>query len=348
MSNILKDLGNEYAGLASDDTIFSDITSFIDSGSYSLNALLSSNIYNGYASGRIVLVGSASQSGKSYLAISGAKTFLDSNPEGLVFYFESEGAITKSMLEKRGIDLSRFLIIPVVTIQEFRTQVVKIIDKYEAEPRESRKPIFILLDSMGMLSTDKEIGDAQSGSEAKDMTRASTLRSVFRVLTLKLGRANVPLFVTNHVYDAIGQGLYAAPVQSGGKSAIYAASTILTLSKAKEKDSSGNITGAVVTITSNKSRLTRENMKIKTLIKYQGGLDRYYGLLDIAEAAGVFVKDGSRYKLKDGTKIYGKTIQENPEKYYTKEILDEINEYVKEAFSYGSTLELPMQTDSEQ
>lgn len=330
---------NEFASVAAEGIAAGDVAGYIDSGSYVLNALLSADIYGGYSSNKITLVGSPSSTGKSYLAISAAKNFLHQNPNGIVFYFESESAITKDMLVSRGVDVSRTVIIPVVTVQDFKKQAVRILDNYEKEPVDERQPLFFVLDSMGMLSTNKEIEDSSSGSDTKDMTRAGQLKAAFRVLTLRMGRSNCPLFVTNHVYADMGGGPYASAIQGGGTGALYSSSTILTLTKAKEKDNSGDVVGAIVSVTATKSRLTRENTKVKCLIRYDGGMDRYYGLLTLAEEAGIFKKVGTRYELEDGRKIYGKTINENPEEYYTKDVLDRINEYVKKTFAYGATQE---------
>lgn len=338
---------NEFASVAEDGISAGDIAGYIDSGSFVLNALLSADIYGGYASNKITMVGSPSSTGKSYFAISAAKNFLEKNPNGIVLYFESESAITKDMLKSRGVDVGRTAVIPVVTVQDFKKQAVRIIDNYEKESPEDRQPLFFILDSMGMLSTDKEIADSSSGSDTKDMTRAGQLKAAFRVLTLRMGRANCPLFVTNHVYADIGGGPYAGVVQGGGTGSIYSSSVILTLTKAKEKDSDNNVIGAVVSVTATKSRLTKENTKVKCLIRYDGGLDRYYGLLEIAEAAGVFKKMGTKYELPDGRKLYGKTINENPKSYYTPEILERINEYVKKAFAYGLTTETPIYDSGE-
>lgn len=142
--------------------------------------------------------------------------------------------------------------------------------------------------------------------------------------------------------------LLANGIVSHNSGAIYAASSVLTLSKAKEKDLSTNeTTGVIITITATKSRLTKENTKIKCLVKYDGGLSRYYGLLELAEAAGIFKKISTRYELEDGTKVFGKAINENPEKYYTPAALEKINEYIKKVFSYGASSEKPFDVEED-
>merc|ERR1712224_806515 len=112
---------------------------------------------------------------------------------GAVIYFESESAITKEMIEERGIDSNRMIIVPVVTVQEFRQQAISILDKYLETDESKRPPMMFCLDSLGMLSTTKEIEDTAAGKETRDMTRAQIVKGAFRVLTLKLGRAKVPM-----------------------------------------------------------------------------------------------------------------------------------------------------------
>lgn len=271
----------------------------------------------------------------SFFALGAAKHFLEQNPTGIVLLFESESAITKSMLVERNIDVNRFGVIPISTVQEFRTQALKIIENYEKESPKDRAPLFFILDSLGMLSTAKEMIDSAEGSDTRDMTRAQLIKATFRVLTLRLGRANIPMVVTNHVYAAVGAGLYAGNIQSGGSGSQYASSTILSLTKAKEKDATNEVIGAIISVTATKSRLTKENSKIKCLIRYDGGLDRYYGLLDLAEEAEIFKKVSTRYEMPDGSKVFGKAIMNNPNKYYTKDILDQLDEFCKKKFLYG-------------
>jgi RecA/RadA recombinase len=337
ITDFLKLTGNEFASVAADGIAAGDISGWVDSGSYALNALLSGDIYKGFPGNKIVVIGADPATGKTFFALGAAKNFLDQNENGIVICFETESAITSDMLKERGIDVKRFGIVPVSTVQEFRTQALRIIDNYEKQDKEERPPLFFILDSLGMLSTDKEMGDSVEGKDARDMTRAQLLKAAFRVLTLKLGRAGIPMLVTNHVYDDISGGPYASKKQSGGSGAVYASSTILGLSKAKERDTSTNeVTGVIITVTAIKSRLTKENSKVKCLIRYDGGLDRYFGLLELAEEAGVFKKVSTRYELENGTKVFGKTIVENPEKYFTDDVLKRINEYVKRKFCYGN------------
>lgn len=333
-TSLLKETGNEYASIADDGIEAGDITGLIDTGSYTLNAQLSGSIYGGLPANKVTALAGEPSTGKTFYAINVCKQFLQDNPEGFVFYFESESAISKDMLEDRGVDVKRIAIMPVATVQEFRTQAVKILDKYLEQ--KNRKPMFFVLDSLGNLSTEKEMQDIADGKDTRDMTRAQLVRGAFRVLTLKLGKAKVALLVTNHVYDVVGS--YVPTKKMGGGSGLeYAASTIVFLSKKKDKmlDDEDGRTGAVITSHTKKARLTIEDKKIETWLNYSTGLDRYYGLLALAEQAGIVKKVSTRYEFPNGSKDFEKAIKKNPEKFFTKDVLDSIDEYCKSEFLYG-------------
>jgi len=336
-TSLLKEIDNEYAGIADDGIEAGDVTGFIGTGSYSLNALLSGSIYGGLPANKVTALAGEPSTGKTFYAINIVRQFLRDNDNGFVFYFESESAISKQMLTDRGIDTKRVAVVPVATIQEFRTQAVKILDKYiEDKANKERPPMLFVLDSLGNLSTDKEMADIADGKDTRDMTRAQLVRGAFRVLTLKLGKAKVPLIVTNHVYDVVGS--YVPTKKMGGGSGLeYAASTILFLSKKKDKDKDGGVSGAIITANLKKARLTIENKKVETLLDYATGLDPYYGLLDLAEKFGIIKKVSTRYELPDGTKAFESVILMNPEKYFTQDILDQIDEACKNEFLYGKS-----------
>ncbi len=336
--DLLKDLakasGNELAGVVSDGIVAGDVDGYIDTGSYILNALVSGDIYRGIPSNKITALAGESATGKTFFALGMVQKFLDDNPEGNVVYFESESALTQEMLEERGIDTSRILLVPVTTIEEFRTQAVNIIDGFDAKKKGDEK-IFFVLDSLGMLSTIKETEDIGSGKNVRDMTKAQVIKGTFRVLTLKLGKVGIPMIVTNHTYDVIGS-MFPQKEMGGGSGLKYAASSIIYLSKKKEKDGT-EVIGNIIHCKNQKSRLTVENKMVDVRLTYDKGLDRYYGLLDLALKYGIFKQTSTRIELPDGKTQFGKTINNNPETYFTPEILDQLNECAKKEFKYGNT-----------
>tara|TARA_R100000742_G_C4276074_1_gene96918 strand:- start:515 stop:1537 length:1023 start_codon:yes stop_codon:yes gene_type:complete len=336
LKQIIKDTGNEYASLVSEGVEAGDVDTFIDTGSYMFNALVSGSIYGGIPSNKITAVAGESATGKTFFVLGMCKHFLDNNPDAGVIFFESESALTKKLIEDRGIDSSRMVIMPVTTVQEFRHQSLSVAEKYLEQDEADRKPLLFVLDSLGMLSTTKEVEDTADGKETRDMTRAQVLKAAFRVLTLKLGRAKVPMVITNHTYDVVGA--YMPMKEMGGGSGLkYAASTIVYLSKKKDKEGT-EVVGNIIHCKTQKSRLSKENMMVDVRLRYDTGLDKYYGLLDLCTKYGIFKQVSTRIELPDGTKQYAKSIYSDPEKYFTDDILKQIDEAAQKEYSYGNEI----------
>jgi RecA/RadA recombinase len=333
--NLIKEVGDEDTSMAIDGIGSAEFGSFIDTGSYALNAVLSGSIYGGVPDNKVTAFAGESATGKTYFVLGIVKSFLDKHQNGGVVYYDTEAAVTKGMMEQRGIDVNRVIISEPDTIQKFKTHALKMIDAYEKQPDGERPPMMFVLDSLGLLSTTKEMEDSLEGKETRDMTKAQMIKAAFRVLTLKLAKVKVPMLVTNHVYELVGS--YVPTKELGGGTGLkYAASTIAMLSKKKEKDGDGEVIGNLIKVKMYKSRLSKENQDISVLLTYDKGLDKYYGLLELAEKYEIIKKVSTRYELPDGTKVFGKEINTNPEKYFTKEVLEKIEEAAKKEFSYGA------------
>ena len=330
LKDVIKEIGDDYATVANK---IDDTERTIDTGSYIFNALVSGSVFGGVSANKITAIAGETSTGKTYFSLAIVKNFLDKHPDGGVMYFDTESAITKGLLESRGIDLERVGIINVVTIEQFRNRALTVVDKYLGLEESDRKPMMFVLDSLGMLSTEKEIKDALDDKQVRDMTKSQLVKGAFRMLTLKLGQANVPLIVTNHTYDVIGA--YVPTKEMGGGSGLkYAASTIIYLSKGKEKDGT-EVVGNIIKAKTVKSRLSRENRQVEIRLFYdERGLDRYYGLLDLAEKHGVIKKVANRYEI-DGKKVYAKEVYKNPEKYFTPELMQALDEVSLKEFTYG-------------
>ena len=330
LKEIVKEIGDEFTQIASD---IDETEKFIDTGSYIFNGLVSGSIYGGVSSNKITAIAGESSTGKTFFSLAVVKNFLDSNPDGYCLYFDTEAAVNKGLLESRGIDLKRLVVINVVTIEEFRSKALRAVDIYLKTPIEDRKPCMFVLDSLGMLSTEKEITDALNDKQVRDMTKSQLVKGAFRMLTLKLGQANVPLIVTNHTYDVIGS--YVPTKEMGGGSGLkYAASTIIYLSKAKEKDGK-EVIGNIIKAKTHKSRLSKENKQVSIRLYYdERGLDKYYGLLELGEIGGLWKNVAGRYEI-NGKKVYGKQILANPEDYFTPEVMQALDETASKEFSYG-------------
>ena len=334
LDSVIKDSGNEFASIVSDGVAAGDVTSFVDTGSYIFNAVVSGSLFGGIPSNKVTALAGESSTGKTFFALSVVRSFLNNNPNGGVIYFESESALSKDMIESRGIDSSRMVIFPVATIEEFRTQACRIVDKYLKESKDDRQPLMFVLDSLGMLSTSKEMEDVANDKQVRDMTKSQLIKGAFRVLTLKLGQASIPMIVTNHTYDVIGS--YIPTKEMGGGTGLkYAASTIIYLGKKKEKDGT-ELVGNIIKCEAKKSRLSKEGSKVETRLYFdERGLDKYYGLLELGEKYGVFKRVGNRIAI-GGSNVYPKSILSDPEKYFTDEVMAKLEEAAKQEFSYGN------------
>ena len=335
LDTVIKDSGNEFASVVSDGVAAGDITSYVDTGSYIFNAVVSGSLFGGLPSNKVTALAGESSTGKTFFALSVVRNFLDANPTGGCIYFESESAISKEMIETRGIDSNRMIIMPVGTIEEFRTQACRILDKYLKEPKDERVPMLFVLDSLGMLSTTKEMEDVANDKQVRDMTKSQLIKGAFRVLTLKLGQAQVPMIVTNHTYDVIGS--YVPTKEMGGGTGLkYAASTIIYLSKSKERDSKKEVVGNIIKCEAKKSRLTIEGSKVATRLFFdERGLDKYYGLLELGIEYGVFGKNGNRVLIGESS-VYPSAVLADPEKYFTPEVMEQLEVAAKKEFSYGN------------
>ena len=321
--------GNEYASKVADGML-GNVNDYIDTGSYILNALLSGSLHKGLPTNKITAFAGESATGKTFFLLGICKQFLSDNPSGGVLYFESESALTPEMIAEREIDTSRFIQLPVATIQEFAHQASRVVDKHIEK---GDRPLLLCLDSLGMLSTAKEVGDVSEGADKVDMTKARIVKGAFRVLTLKLAKAGIPLLVTNHTYKQVGT-MFPQDVMGGGSGLQYAASNIVFLSRRKEKDGT-DVIGNVIHCKNFKSRLTKENKKVDVLLTYDQGLNRHYGLLDLAEKYGIISKVSTRYELPDGSKIFGKQIMSEAEKYFTDDIMKALEVVANKEFTYG-------------
>ena len=334
LDSVIKDSGNEFASKVSDGVAAGDTSSFVDTGSYIFNAVVSGSLFGGIPSNKVTALAGESSTGKTFFALSVVRNFLDNNSNGGVIYFESESALSKDIIESRGIDSKRMVIFPVATIEEFRTQAVRIVDKYMKEPKEERQPLMFVLDSLGMLSTSKEMEDISNDKQVRDMTKSQLIKGAFRVLTLKLGQAGIPMIVTNHTYDVIGS--YVPMKEMGGGAGLkYAASTIIYLSKSKEKEGT-DLVGNIIKCEAKKSRLSKEGAKVATRLFFDDrGLDKYYGLIELGEKYNVFKRVGNRIAI-GGSNVYPKSILGDPEKYFTDEVMAKLEEAARTEYSYGN------------
>lgn len=332
--SFMKSLGDPDIHLADEALSSSEFSGHIDTGCYIFNAQISGSLFGGVQDNKTIVYSGDSGVGKTFMALGTIKHFLDSNPKNLVFYFDTEAAVNREMFVSRNIDPKRVIIIEPTTVQMFRTKVMKILSEYAKRPKETRPNLFFVLDSMGGLSTTKEIEDSTDGKDTRDMTRAQLLKSTFRVIRLEMAKLKVPMIVTNHVYSIVGSYI-PTKTQSGGTGLVYASDCIVNFSKSKDKED-GQVVGVILKSRMEKARLSKEQTTVELKLSYKTGLDRYYGLLDLAEEYNVVEKIGNKFTFPDGRRAFRSEIEDNPESYWTQEMLDMLEDCAKDKFSYGS------------
>lgn len=345
LKQVIKDTGNPYASICSNGTVY-DSTGFIDLGNYLLNKQAGGDMFAGAPSNTCSCFAGHEGVGKTYVILGIIKAFLDANKEGVVTLFESEGAIKKKSLVERGIDVERVALHPISTIEEFRFECNKAIDSYGEIETKERFPYLIALDSLGMLSDDKEMGDAQKGENKSDMGgHARRVKATFRVIRQKLARFNIPLFLTNHLF-ADPNAFIPTHKVAGGSGLKYAADSIFILNKKKIKagEESFEDGGIAVTCTGSKMRDTRPFTVIPFTINFSRGVTRYSGLFDFCLEAGLIVKSGMQYSFlpeidEERIRFYKKSILEEPETYFTLPILQKLNTAMDPIFHFGSSVE---------
>lgn len=266
---------------------FSEVDEWIPTGNYLLNAQLSGTLFGGIPNTRSLGLMGDPGTGKSFVCLNVAR---EAQKKGYdVIYCDTEGAIDKSSAIKFGIDANKVRYQPIKTVTEFQTFVANLLELVKKAKASGANPkILLILDSLGMLSTDKELRDAIEGKNAADMgAKAKELRKLFRVITLDLTAAKIPLVCTNHVYA--GGGYIPTKESSGGDGPIFAMSVISFLSKAQLKEGNSTTkTGIIVTSNLKKSRFTIPE-PVKFHISFLNGMNPYVGLQDFVswEACGI-------------------------------------------------------------
>jgi RecA/RadA recombinase len=329
--NMVKELNDENTHLLSDGNNSAEFTGWIDTGSFILNALVSGSLYGGVPNNKVVALAGEQATGKTFFALGMVKNFLEQNKDGGTIYYDTEAAVTKDMMETRGIDTNRLIVAEPQTIQQFRHHGLQVLDRY-IDSKES-PPMMMVLDSLGQLSTTKEMEDSTEGKETRDMTKAQVIKATFRTLGLKLAKAQVPMIITNHTYDVVG-AYVPTKEMSGGSGLKYTASTILFLSKKRDKDVDKG-EGNLIKVTAEKSRFTKEKKQVEVRLSYTHGLDRYYGLLDLAEQYNIVKKVSTRYEFPDGSKHFGKAINSDPQRFFTEDIMNRLERAAAEEYKYG-------------
>lgn len=336
IADLIKSIADDNTTLLAEGKNSAEITGYIDTGSYMLNLLLSGDMFHGMPDNKILALAGETTTGKTYLAKSICRGFMQGDEEAIVSYCDTESSVTSESFADSDMDPTRVIITEKRTIEEFRFFLNTLLNSYEG--MKDRPRLLAVLDSLGGLISDKLVEDTAKGKAVADPgRRAQVIKQTFQLYTLKLAQLRVPMIVTNHTYTTIGTYVPMKEM-AGGSGLKYFADYILFLSKSKvrDKDDKKVVTGIEVTVTNVKNRLARENASVDVLINYDHGLDRYYGLLEAAVDCGlVDTKNGGWYIFPGGTKVQRPAIDENPAAFFTEELLKDLNDLLKPQFNYG-------------
>jgi RecA/RadA recombinase len=284
-----------------------------------LNIAFSGAIDGGITPGLTVLAG-PSKHFKSNLGLIGVRAYFNKYPDAVCLFYDSEFGISQDYIASHGIDTERVIHIPIEHIEMLKFDIAKRLEEIERGDH-----VIIFIDSVGNLASKKEVEDALEEKSAADMTRAKQMKSLFRIITPHLTMKDLPCLVVAHTYSTME--LYAKQVISGGTGIMYSANTAFIISRAQEK-SGTELDGYNFTINVEKSRFVREKAKIPLTVTFEGGIDKYSGMLDLAVESGMVVKPNMGwYQLVDEEtgELIGKKVRQAD----TQQILDKVMESEK-------------------
>lgn len=303
-----------------------------------INMALSGQVDGGLTSGLTFLAG-PSKHFKSLLGLVLVKAYMKKYPDAICLFYDSEFGITPDYIRTNGIDTDRVLHIPIEHLEQLKFDISKRLEAIERGDK-----VIIFIDSVGNLASKKEVEDALEEKSVADMSRARVMKSLWRIVTPHLTTKDIPCIAVNHTYQTME--MYSKAVMSGGTGGMYSANQVFIIGKAQEKDGS-DLIGWNFTINIEKSRFVREKSKFPFLVTFDGGIQKYSGLMEIALEGGFVVKPSNGWyaKVDMSTGEVGdkKRLTDTMCAEFWDPILksEEFINYVKKTFavSYGSLLE---------
>ena len=290
-----------------------------------LNVACSGSLKGGYTPGLTMIAG-PSKHFKSCFSLILAKAYLDKYEDAAILFYDSEFGTPQSYFEKFGIDTDRVVHTPITDVEQLKHDIVVQLKNIERGDR-----VFILIDSIGNLASKKEVEDAEEGKSVADMTRAKQIKSLFRMVTPHLTIKDIPMVVVNHTYKEIG--LYPKDIVGGGTGSYYSSDNIWIVGRQQEKE--GNeLAGYSFVINVEKSRYVKEKSRIPITVMFDGFIEQYSGLFDLALEGG-FIKEASKgwYTVgKEESKSRRADIEARTELWEGLIVDDAFNEYVKKKY----------------
>ena len=329
---------NPWSFILSDENNPYEIMGYVDSGCYILNALMcEGDIYGGLPLGKRIILSGQSSTAKSYFADYLIKSYLDKYKKGIVILFETEGSSIAQTAKEIGIDMTRVIIEPVREVEELHKLIIRYCEDIEADYLKTgkRTQLTFVIDSLGMLSSKKELDDKLAGNDVSDMTRAKMIKGMFRAVSLKLSLLQTPMIVVNHTYSKIG-GYGDSQVASGGSGAQYSPDVHLFLSK-KQRKIGAIQTGVTITAKVKKSRWIKENIKCELGLEFDKGLVKCSYLPQLAGMLGMLQMKDEKTIIFEGQEYGISRAEKDFETIFGEENMKKLAVKIKDNFSFGES-----------
>jgi RecA/RadA recombinase len=303
-----------------------------------VNVALSGKLDGGLTPGITVLAG-PSKHFKTAFALLMAASYQQKYPEAVILFYDSEFGSPQAYFETFGIDMDRVLHTPITDVEELKHDIMAQFSQLEKGER-----VMIVIDSIGNLASKKEVEDAVEGKSVADMSRAKQLKSLFRMTTPHLTLKDIPMVVVNHTYKEIG--MFPKDIVSGGTGIVYSADTIWIIGRQQEKTGT-EISGYNFIINIEKSRFVKEKSKIPITVSFEGGIQKYSGLMDIALEGSFVVKPSNGWYAKvdqeTGEILEKQRFSDTQTRLFWEDILnsEKFQEYVRKKYeiSHGNIME---------
>ena len=308
MDKMLKSTKIKGADILTDSVLFTQKET-IQTAVPIINIALSGDLDGGLRPGLTSIAG-PSRHFKSSYALLMAAAYMKKHKDAVIIFYDSEFGSPEAYFKSFGIDVSRVLHIPITNVEELKFDLMQKLDNKNEDGIKRGDKVFILVDSVGNLASAREAENAVEGNSAQDMTRAKELKSLWRLVTPHLNLKNICMIAIQHTY--VEMKMYGKNIMSGGQGGMLSSDAVWIIGKSQEKDGT-DLVGYTFTINIEKSRYVKEKSKLEILVKFDGGISKYTGILDLALAAGEVVKPkNAHYQLVD--KETGEILGDKPVK----------------------------------
>lgn len=316
---------------------FNDPTTWIDTGCYALNYMISEDFFKGIPlEGKFTMLAGESGSGKSFIASANCVRYCQEH-DIFPILIDTENGLDDSWLTSLGVDTEegydkvtgetnkkepKIMRIAASKVDDIAKILSEVIENYkeqhDGKPRNEKPKMLFVIDSLGMAITPTEVDQFDKGDMKGDLGRkAKQMTALIRTSMSKIAAENIGIIATNHTYAS--QDMFKPDaVIAGGQGIVYASSVIISMEQRKLKeDEEGNKTTEVQGIRSavhvRKSRYAKPFEKVEIRIPYETGMSPYSGLFDLFEKKKILASNGSKYSYKsllNGTEVFNKKKKE--------------------------------------